>query len=114
MRPKAKTNLSSLKTQGFEIKHGVGIDSGTALIVRGGMRGNNDLVSIGRAPNLAAKLSDIRNGDYRTYITQDVYNVMLDSAKTSSDGRSMWEGPLTREVGGEKITVHKSTWKWAL
>ncbi|MFJ8669756.1 DUF6207 family protein [Streptomyces sp. NPDC093600] len=39
---------------------------------------------------------------------------MLDSSKTSSDGRAMWEGPFTREVGGEKITVYKSTWTWAL
>ncbi|MGQ4732578.1 adenylate/guanylate cyclase domain-containing protein [Streptomyces sp. Ju416(a)] len=114
VRPKAEANLSSLKTQGFEIKHCVGIDSGKALIVRGGVRGNNDLVSIGRAPNIAAKLSDIRNGDYRTYVTKDVYNDMLGSAKTSSDGRSMWEGPFTREVGGEKITVYKSTWRWSL
>ncbi|MFE5548338.1 adenylate/guanylate cyclase domain-containing protein [Streptomyces sp. NPDC056534] len=114
VRPKAEANLSSLRTLGFEIKHCVGIDSGTALIVRGGVRGNNDLVSIGRAPNVAAKLSDIRHGDYRTYITKDVYNDMLDSVKTSSDGRSMWEGPLNREVGGERITVYKSSWRWSL
>ncbi|MFE2015661.1 adenylate/guanylate cyclase domain-containing protein [Streptomyces sp. NPDC059491] len=114
VRPKAEANLSSLKAQGFMIKHCVGIDSGTALIVRGGVRGDNDLVSIGRAPNVAAKLSDIRNGDYHTYITKDVYNDMLGSVKTSSDGRSMWEGPLTREVGGEKISVYKSEWTWSL
>ncbi|MEU1854387.1 adenylate/guanylate cyclase domain-containing protein [Streptomyces sp. NPDC019990] len=114
VRPKAEANLSSLTTQGFVIKHCVGVDSGKALIVRGGVRGSNDLVSIGRAPNVAAKLSDVRNGDYRTYITEDVYNGMLDSAKTSSDGRPMWEGPFTREVGGEKITVYKSTWTWSL
>ncbi|MEV6682685.1 adenylate/guanylate cyclase domain-containing protein [Streptomyces erythrochromogenes] len=114
VRPKAEANLSSLKTQGFVITHCVGVDSGKALIVRGGVRGSNDLVSIGRAPNVAAKLSDIRNGDYRTYITKDVYNGMLASAKTSSDGRPMWEGPFTREVGGEKITVYKSTWTWSL
>ncbi|MEU3110228.1 adenylate/guanylate cyclase domain-containing protein [Streptomyces albidoflavus] len=112
VRPKAEANLSSLKSQGFVIKHCVGIDSGKALIVRGGVRGSNDLVSIGRAPNVAAKLSDIRNG-YRTYITKDVYNGMLESMRTY-DGRPVWEGPFTREVGGEKITVYRSTWTWTL
>ncbi|MFD8288072.1 adenylate/guanylate cyclase domain-containing protein [Streptomyces lavendulae] len=114
VRPKAEANLSSLKTQGFEIKHCVGIDSGKALIVRGGVRGSNDLVSIGRAPNVAAKLSDVRNGNYHTYITRDVYNDMVDSVKTSKDGRSLWEGPYTREIGGKTITVYRSSWTWSL
>jgi len=40
-----------------EIEHGIGIDTGEALIVRGGVRDNNDLISVGAAPNIAAKLS---------------------------------------------------------
>lgn len=117
VRPKVEANLSSIKTQGFEVKHCVGIDSGTALIVRGGVRGSNDLVSIGRAPNVAAKLSDIRNGNYHTYITAAVFKDMLDSAKyggASGEKKLMWEGPYTREVGGETLTVYKSSWTWAL
>ncbi|WP_406466460.1 adenylate/guanylate cyclase domain-containing protein [Streptomyces sp. NBC_01594] len=115
VRPKVEANLSSIKTKGFEIKHCVGIDSGTAMVVRGGVRGHNDLVSIGRAPNVAAKLSDVRNGKYRTYITKAVFDGMLDSAKFNSpDKRPMWEGPYTREVGGEKLTVYKSAWTWKL
>jgi adenylate cyclase len=112
VRPKVEANLSSITTKGFQIKHCVGIDSGTALIVRGGVRGHNDLVSIGRAPNVAAKLSDVRNGLYRTYITEPVFKKLLDTSKYTSgpDKKLMWEGPFTREVGGEKITVYKSTW----
>ncbi|MCC8452880.1 adenylate/guanylate cyclase domain-containing protein [Streptomyces rochei] len=113
VRPKAEANLSSLKTQGFEIKHCVGIDSGKALIVRGGVRGSNDLVSIGRAPNVAAKLSDVRNGNYHTYITKDVYEGMLESMRTYN-GRPVWEGPFTREIGDKKITVYRSSWTWSL
>jgi adenylate cyclase len=110
VRPKVEANLSSIVSKGFQIKHCVGIDSGTALIVRGGVRGHNDLVSIGRAPNVAAKLSDIRNGAYRTYITESVFKIMHKSAKLSSEDKLMWKGPVTREVGGETITVYKSSW----
>jgi class 3 adenylate cyclase len=111
VRPKVEANLPSITTKGFEIKHCVGIDSGTALIVRGGVRGDNDLVSIGRAPNVAAKLSDIRNGNYRTYITEPVFKVLNEKAKFSSgEKKLMWQGPYDREVGGEKITVYKSSW----
>ncbi|MFD8440416.1 adenylate/guanylate cyclase domain-containing protein [Streptomyces microflavus] len=110
VRPKVEANLSSIVTRGFQIKHCVGIDTGTALVVRGGVRGSNDLVSIGRAPNVAAKLSDIRNGNYHSYITEDVFNSMLDSAKYSSEKKLMWAGPYTREVGGQTITVYRSNW----
>ncbi|MFD8467817.1 adenylate/guanylate cyclase domain-containing protein [Streptomyces cyaneofuscatus] len=110
IRPQVEANLSSIVTRGFQVKHCVGIDTGTALIVRGSVRGNNDLVSIGRAPNVAAKLSDIRNGNNHGYITEDVFNGMLDSAKYSSAKNLMWAGPYTREVGGQTITVYGSTW----
>lgn len=114
VRPKVEANLSSITTKGFQIKHCVGIDSGTALIVRGGVRGHNDLVSIGRAPNVAAKLSDVRNGSYRTYITDAVYKRLLDTSKLgpAPDKKPMWAGPYTREVGGETITVYRSNWTW--
>ncbi|MYS53824.1 hypothetical protein GTW46_27825 [Streptomyces sp. SID6013] len=112
VRPKVEANLSSIKTKGFEIKHCVGIDSGTALVVRGGVRGHNDLVSIGRAPNVAAKLSDIRDGSYRTYITGAVFGRLAERAKLSNPNKQpMWEGPYNRVVGGQTITVYKSTWR---
>lgn len=111
VRPKVEANLSSIKTRGYQIKHCVGIDTGAALIVRGGVRGHNDLVSIGRAPNVAAKLSDIRNGYYYSYITADVFNTMADASKFSSkDHKLMWEGPYKRDVGGQEITVYRSSW----
>ncbi|UFR02308.1 hypothetical protein KBP30_14425 [Streptomyces sp. Go40/10] len=65
---------------------------------------------------MAAKLSDIRNGTYHTYITAAVFKNMLDSSKysTGAEQKLMWEGPYTREVGGETLTVYKSSWTWAL
>ena len=116
VRPKVEANLPSIKSQGFIVKHCVGIDSGTALIVRGGVRGSNDLVSIGRAPNVAAKLSDIRTSA-ATYITEAVFKSMADSSKyggTGQDRKLMWDGPYSREVGGENLTIYKSAWTWGL
>jgi class 3 adenylate cyclase len=111
VRPVVEANLSSLVTNGYKLSHCVGIASGPALIVRGGVRNNNDLVSIGRAPNVAAKLSDIRDGGYRTYITQSVFNVLNDGSKYSN-GKIMWDGPLVRNVGGEEMKVYRSSWYW--
>lgn len=63
---------SSVGIAPFAIAHGVGIDSGPVLIVRAGARNANDLISIGRGPNLAAKLSDIRDGAFRTFNGESV------------------------------------------
>lgn len=53
--------------------HGVGIDTGEAMLVRGGVLGENDIISIGGAPNIAAKLSDLR-GRHRLLITDAVHD----------------------------------------
>ncbi|WP_106180832.1 adenylate/guanylate cyclase domain-containing protein [Prauserella shujinwangii] len=113
IKPKVEAKYSSIRNSNFRISQCVGIASGETLIVRGGVRGSNDLVSVGRAPNVAAKLSDIRNGAYRTYITSQVYHSMHDSSKHSGDGRDMWTQE-SREVGGETMTVYGSSWLWNL
>ena len=114
VRPAVEKKFPALVTKGFGLTHCVGVANGQALLVRGGVRNNNDLVSVGRAPNVAAKLSEVRNGDYRTYITGDVYKVMLDFAKYgSSNKKPMWE-ERQREVGGETITVYRSNWTWTV
>jgi len=43
---KFETNYESVKNASFQIRHGVGIDTGTVLAVRGGVRGTNDLIWI--------------------------------------------------------------------
>src|ERR1700685_3548109 len=66
LRKKWPTSLAN-----YTMHHGVGSDTGSALVVRGGVRNHNDLVSIGAAPNTAAKLSELRNSP-DIYITADV------------------------------------------
>lgn len=91
IRPKFVAKYDTVKYADFAITHATGIDVGTAYIVRAGARGSNDLVSIGRAPNLAAKLSDIRMGSYTTFVSSSVFNQMNDDCKKRLDGsRDIW------------------------
>ena len=39
----------------FNLKQTVGIDTSKVMVIRSGIRNNNDLVWVGRAPNIAAK-----------------------------------------------------------
>lgn len=111
LRPKAEAKFDSLKTKGFTIQHCVGIHASEVLVVRGGVRGSNDLVFVGSAPNLAAKLSDIRNSPYHSYITHTVYGRLSGETKIGSDGRNMWTA-AKRTLGDESWDCYKSSWWW--
>lgn len=92
----------------YTLKHSVGVDTSTLLVARTGIRGSNDLVWVGRAANYAAKLCALRQSTYASYITADVFKVMLEKVKSSS-GRSIWEATKWEEKG---ITVYRSSWIW--
>jgi len=110
IRKKFEKKYDAVRNANFRISHGTGVDTGTVLIVRAGARGTNDLVSIGRGPNLAAKLSDLRNA--RTYITSSVYNQLHESAKFGGNPRqNMWES-RTWEFLRDKMTIYRSSWQW--
>ncbi|MEV7238061.1 adenylate/guanylate cyclase domain-containing protein [Streptomyces sp. NPDC051020] len=112
VEPALYAKLPHLKTGGYQPRMCVGIASGDAFIARAGVRERSDLVSIGRAPNIAAKLSDIREPGttYRTYITADVYKMLNQKAKVA-EGTDMWV-PKTDDVGGERMTFYRSTYWW--
>ncbi len=86
----------------------VGIDTSPLFVARTGIRGANDLVWVGRAANYAAKLSAIRDGNFTTWITADVYAQLAEEAKTSNGG-AMWEQQSWASTG---LTVYRSGWKW--
>jgi class 3 adenylate cyclase len=109
LRPGAEARFKTLASKGFEIEHCVGVARSDALVVRGGVRGSNDLVFVGAAPNLAAKLSEIRDGG-SSYFTKSVYDGMDDNAKISSTGENMWTA-VTREISAESWTLYKSSWR---
>lgn len=110
VRPVVEARLLSLIKQGYRLSHCVGIASGPSLIVRGGVRGSNDLVSIGRAPNVAAKLSEMRSTPYRSYVTAEVFARMNAKSKYGGSPRKLMWNSETRKVGGRAIDVYKSTW----
>jgi hypothetical protein len=69
-------------------------------------------VSIGRAPNVAAKLSSIRSG-YPSYITSDVFDNLAKSSKYGGETNDelMWSREV-RAVGGESMILYRSKWWW--
>ncbi|MEU5036034.1 hypothetical protein AB0G48_18025 [Streptomyces rubiginosohelvolus] len=113
VQPALYAKLPTLQSKGFLPRMCVGIASGEAFIARAGVRGSSDLVSIGRAPNVAAKLSDIREpGNYRTYITTQVYYRLREDVKFA-EGTNMWE-ETSAEVGGEWMTIFRSNYRWSV
>ena len=92
----------------YELKHVVGIDRSELHAAKTGVRGANDLVWVGRAANYAAKLTTLPD-DYPTWITEDVYNSLADSLKTTN-GQSMWEARSWTAMNNKRI--YCSTWWW--
>ncbi|WP_207549168.1 adenylate/guanylate cyclase domain-containing protein [Mycobacteroides chelonae] len=99
------------------ISHRVGIDTGESLIVRGGARNNNDLISVGAAPNIAAKLSDLKNG-HTTYITDRVYDELADNLlyyESNGYRQNCWSKLYSSiQIGGTYNTVYGSTVYWGI
>ena len=96
------------------IKPGCGIATSDALVIRGGVRRTgSDLVSIGVAPNLAAKLSDVREAPYTTRIGAGTYKQLNDVTKLS-DGKNMWQGPYTMKMGGTEYKYYRSSYRWSI
>lgn len=115
LKPKMQTVFqNNQQLQELDFDFGIGIDVGKVLVVRGGIRGenNNDLVWVGNATNYAVKLSSISNNDGSfVYISKDVYDSMAESSKLTGDPkRDMWEKMTWNAMGG--VTVYRSSWTW--
>lgn len=110
LEPAFLSFYAPLQDSPFKFAQSVGIDTGEIRAVRAGIRNSNDLVWVGRAPNIAAKLSSIREPDYSTYITEAVYNKLHDSAKFF-EGQDIWERRSWAK--GQPYgsgTVYRSSW----
>ncbi len=96
----------------MDFNFGIGIDTGKVLVVRGGIRGenNNDLVWVGNATNYAVKLTSIPDENYYVFITEDVYKYMAGSSKLGGNPKKdMWE---RRSWQGQ--VVYRSNWTWVI
>lgn len=108
IRPQFEAKYPALKD--FGLSYGVGVDTSDVFAVRAGIRNNNDLVWIGRAPNIAAKLSNVRVAPYHTIITADVYELLADVARFGGREReNMW---TMKTWDGGVSTVYVSAWYW--
>lgn len=94
----------------FVISHTVGIDISDLRAVRTGVRGDNDLVWVGRAANYAAKLTTL-SSDFPTWITHSVYENLSESSKKSG-GKPMWEACTWTPMN--KMTIYRSSWSWGI
>lgn len=103
------TERLKTSTVSWQVSHRVGIDDGETLIVRGGARDNSDLVSIGTAPNIAAKLSSIRGESGSITVTSRVHGFLLDINKVHDD-RAMWRAADARKLGPHSVTTYSSNW----
>ncbi len=112
IRPKFEENYQSVKDASFNITHGVGVDTGSVLAVRCGVRGSNDIIWIERAPNLAAKLSNLREDSCKTFITSRVYKMLHDSSKYGGDtNANMWQEKRWKFLE-EVMNIYCSNWVW--
>jgi class 3 adenylate cyclase len=111
IRPKFEAKYEAFRNQTCTIGHCVGIDMSEVLVIRGGIINNNDLIWVGSAPNVAAKLSSIRSTPYNSWITASAYNRLADDAKVSKDGQAMWEERINVPAipGG---SGYRSNWQW--
>ncbi|MFD1940638.1 adenylate/guanylate cyclase domain-containing protein [Paradevosia shaoguanensis] len=101
-------------TTDFKIRHVVGIDVSTVRGIKTGVRGDNDLVWVGNAPNVAAKLT-AESADYSTWITDRVHQKLSDSTKYGTQNGvriSMWQNWKWSKHNDDK--VWSSTWWWAI
>ncbi len=89
-------------TTDYTVAHSIGIDVSSIHAASIGVRGDNDLVWIGRAANHAAKLAG-KHG-YPIWITKEVHDVINDDVKRDSNtGASCWYRKPWTEMGNREI-----------
>lgn len=101
---KATKKFKSVRENDVKIRQACGVDFGVSRAVRAGIRDNNDLVWIGRPPSFAAKLSDLREYPYCTFISKAVYNQMDTSGSNGSD---IWES-RSYQFAGKSQDIYRS------
>ena len=110
LHPAAYAKFKSIRDNGIEIRHCVGIDVGDVRAVRSGIRKSNDLIWIGKPASFAAKLSDVRDPGFHTYISSRSYNLLLPKAKTV-DGKDIWTSTNFGFAGANETVYKSNHWK---
>ncbi|MDA5635758.1 MULTISPECIES: adenylate/guanylate cyclase domain-containing protein [Rhizobium/Agrobacterium group] len=102
--------LANQYNTAYSVKQVVGIDTTIIRAARTGVRGDNDIVWVGRAANYAAKLTDLKLAE-RTWVTKAVYDMMHQEVKVTN-GNNMWKQYSWTQQNNEPI--YGSTWWWVI
>lgn len=102
IQPKAAAKFASIRNNDVKIRQACGLDTGISRAVRAGIRNNNDLIWVGRAPSFAAKLSDVREFPYCTFISDAVYKRLNDDAKLHN-GIELWERRTLKFADSDQV-----------
>jgi class 3 adenylate cyclase len=116
--PLVKERHEQSKTKTWVPTHGIGIDSGETTIARAGIRNkrnetnHNDLIFVGRAPNIAAKLSALRGpAAGPIVVTKEVYGVLDEAQKKYINGTSqVWGASKTEAIGPHTLTLYRTAY----
>jgi class 3 adenylate cyclase len=96
----------------FTVSQVVGIDTSPIRAARTGVRGDNDLVWVGRAANYAAKLTELKL-DERTWMTKATFDRLADDAKLGGPNKQpMWKAYNWSQMNDQPI--YGSTWRWSV
>ena len=106
LRPAIKSKYT---TTDFILNHAIGIDTSELRAARIGVKGDNDIVWVGRAANYAAKLC--AESGRPLWITKSVYDNISESVKTSN-GSPMWENFKWTTMNN--IDVYGSAYRWVI
>lgn len=113
--PALHKEIPALSDAGWTLRQTSGIATGETLLARAGFRGSDDMISIGVAPNLAAKLSDVRGAGteagYVTRIGKGTYGNLSETHKRSK-GANMWDGTHSLSMGGKDYSYYRSSYHW--
>lgn len=120
INPLVKKRHEANNTQVWVAQHGVGIDVGSTFIARAGVRNSgadqarNDLIFTGRAPNIAAKLSALRDSTLKSIIiTKEVFDGLNDEQKRFlKSERAVWASTNAYKVGPYTLDLyHTGYWR---
>jgi class 3 adenylate cyclase len=112
LKPAIADYYKSYRAAEAGILHCVGIDTSPVLAINPGVAEKDDLVIVGRAANFAARLSEVRDDPFSTYVSEDVFLTMGDSAKNGAgSGKLMWERVIF-SFAGEEMNAYRSSWQW--
>ena len=85
----------------------VGVDASDLYVAKTGVRGANDLVWVGPAANYAAKLCSVREQGFTSYVTEKVYNSLMEEMKVYN-GQQIWEKRTWTTMNN--VTIYRSSW----